>query len=246
MMHTIYGAPVTREVRDQVTIAVNVGESTRKLFKILFRNASPDLYVALPYLSVNSFRCGLVKTSYDVPYEVAGGIDIHNARVPVKLSYHESGQVHLKPNSNEVAPKLPLTSVNSIPIANLSGTHIFTLEIEGVLSFREANDKDRKRPGFFAYDVPPDVRRVKVTAFAGFARGLVSGNHIAANGTPLEPTALLAFRRPQYRVPLYLGLYIQFGPSLQTDVRGAVYELLLGGFTPAKKSGEYIFMHASV
>jgi hypothetical protein len=118
--------------------------------------------------------------------------------------------------------------------------------VDGVLSFAEAKAKDRNRPGFFAYDVPADVQRVKVTAFAGFAEALVVGKHTAANGEALKPTAVLAFRRAQYRVPLYLGLYMQYGPSVQTDRRGAVYELMLGGFTQANEAGEYIFMHASV
>jgi hypothetical protein len=90
IMHTFYGDPVVRDVRDQVTVAMNLGGSTRKLFKILFRNAAPDFYVALPYLKINNFRCGLVKTAYDIPHKIVGGIDTHDVSVPVKLSYHEA------------------------------------------------------------------------------------------------------------------------------------------------------------
>jgi hypothetical protein len=246
MMQTFYGPPGSRDVRDQVTIALNIAGSTRKLFKILFRNATPDLYVALPYLKVSYFRCGLVKTTYDVPHEVAGGIDIHDISVPVKLSYHESGQVHLKATSNDVAARLPLTTVQSVPIAYLNGDHIFTIELEGIVHFAEAKSKDRKKPGFFSYDVPADVQRIKITAFAGFAEELVTGKYTAANGMKIKPTAVLAFRRAQYRVPLSLGLYMQYGPSLQTDRRGTTYELMLGGFSRGAQTGEYIFMHASV
>jgi len=246
MMQTFYGQQVTREVRNQVTIALNLAGSTRKLFKILFRTATPDLYVQLPYLKVNHFRCGLVKTTHDIPHEIATGFDIHDISVPVKLSYHESGQVHLKATSNDVAARLPLTVVHSTPIAKLNGDHIFTIELDGILNFAEAKNKDRSRPGFFAYDVPGDIQRYKVTAFAGFSENLVSGKHIAADGAALKPTSVLAFRRAQYRMPLYLGLYMQYGPSLQTDRRGSVYELMLGGFTGDEKAGEYIFMHARV
>jgi hypothetical protein len=244
MMHTFYGEPGTNEVRNQVTIAMNVAGSARKLFKILFRNVSPDIYVALPYLKVSHFRCGLVKATGEVPYEFTDGVALHDVSVPVKLSYHESGQVHLKATSEDVAARLPLTTVQSVPIANLNGDHIFTIEFDGIPQFAEANAKDRHRPGFFAYDVPADVQRIKVTAFAGFAEDLVMGQHIAVNGVKLKATAVLAFRRAQYEAPLYVGLYMQYGPSLQTERRGATYELLFGGFTGGQDAAEYIFMHA--
>jgi hypothetical protein len=246
MMHTFYGEPVTREVRDQVTIALNLPGSTRKLFKMLFRTATPDIYVQLPYLKVNYFRCGLVRTTNEIPHEIANGIDIHDISAPVKLSYHESGQVHFKATSNDVAARLPLTVVQSTPIASFNGDHIFTIELDGILNFAEAKDRDRKRPGFFAYDVPDDIQRYKVIAFAGFSDDIVSGKLIAADGAKLKPTSVLAFRRMQYRVPLYLGLYMQYGPSLQLERRGSAYELMLGGFNSDETAGEYIFMHARI
>lgn len=59
-----------------------------------------------------------------------------------------------------------------------------------------------------------DAWIIKITAFAGYTAESVSGKY-ALNTNPLPPSATLRFVRPSLTRPLYVGLYIFGGGTLQ-------------------------------
>jgi hypothetical protein len=211
-MTYVVQAPLQRNLKKRVTVAVAHGSGVRKLFKIAFRNSTPDIYIAFPYLTVPSYRAGVVVL--DDGQQTIDTAAMFHSSVPIKLSLHESGVVHCKAQDNAPHGGTILARKLSYPFVNFDGQHILTVEADQVSAYELASAEEQARNDFLTFTVPPNCDRVKITAFAGYTAESVSGKY-ALNTNPLPPSATLRFVRPSLTRPLYVGLYIFGGGTLQ-------------------------------
>jgi hypothetical protein len=204
----------------------------------------------MPYLKVSGARCGvLVGTSEKESQHDIGGLPTYNASM--KLSYHESGQVHVKTQDTDARP---LALVQATPIARLSGQHMFTLELEGIDHFAAAKPAELLKESTVGIALPHAAWRARIAGFGGYnfrdicgkmGRPIATSRHRSTHPLP-PPSITLSFVRPGLPAPLLLGLYILTTGSLQTEQEPKPMEMLVAGFEPNKAGGQSaVFISAS-
>ena len=179
-----------RTLTNKLTFVLHQNGVARKMAKILFRPGKSDIYIALPYLHLNTYHCGVMIGTDGKETVVQADQDSHSSRIPVKLSYHESGQVHLRPESGTAV----LAKVQAVPIAKLSGQHIFTLELEGIDAFAPAKDREIRLPSTIAIALPQPAWRAQIIGYAGYSYDSVCGKYPRAREAH-EPTFCVRFVR---------------------------------------------------
>lgn len=224
-----------RTLTNELTIALAYQGAVHKLAKLAFTPMSADFYLMLPYLAIDEYRCGRQRVNRGV---INTDRAVARTRVPVKLSYHESGQVHLKGQSAEFE-RSRLARIQARPIAALAGEHIFTIELEGVEHFARANDRQLGRPSTIAIELKDEVKRVELIGYAGRSEVEV----LAKYGVGTRPTFSVTFKRETLPAPLVLGVYMFTGESLQPEAPRHPFELLLGGFVPDGSHVDLLYIH---
>jgi hypothetical protein len=156
-----------------ITFIVIRETEQKKIFKWFFKPNSSDFYISFPYYKCEKYHCGVM----EIP-KGQKGLDkfdaVSNAissTVPVKFSYHKDGNVHFKPTeiANDILDKsYKLASIQAVPIAELNGDHIFTIQFEG-LSKYENYGKPVSGKGHLEVKlpVPEDIVSYKILAYAG-------------------------------------------------------------------------------
>lgn len=233
-----------RQLENEVSLAVRQNGAVRMLAKILFCGGTADFYVALPYLKVSKCGCGVRDFSANQNTTISVNENVNSWRMPVKLSYHESGQVHLKGQGVANAPLL--ARVDTTPIARLRGEHVFTLELEGIDHFASAKPRHLQRASMIAIELPQPTWRAQVVAYAGQSADEVSiGKYGAANEPRARPTFVIRFVRPTLTRPLYLGLFLFTGQTLNTEPNPTPCEIALSGFVRNENAATALFLHGS-
>jgi hypothetical protein len=217
-------------LQEAATIAVRHRGSVRKVAKILLPRQTADFYIALPYLSPAIQSCGLRDHEGRESLTFSSESDVAIPDGPLKMSFHESGQQHFKAQSPEVEARLPLVSIQGTPIAEMRGEHRFTIEIEGLDSFREARTRELVDPSLIIYSPNDEVVRFRIVGYVGATVDQVSGKY-QASGVSLPPTFTLKLRRPTISHPVVIGLYCQEGATLQQEPLPPS-ALALAGFVP--------------
>jgi hypothetical protein len=196
----------------KVTFLIKRGETKKKIFK-LFVDKRGDLFISFPYFDCKHYYCGTGSLptdgsprTYNV---VAEGTD---SVIPVKLSYHQDGQVHFKPFSSSTA-QLPLAyktaEIKGIPFSQLTSQHIITIEIEGLERFAEFRQM-KKNQLYRGFDVPHDRLRFQFLFYAGLTAEDIKGK--------FQRCKLISIERPSKPNPLMMGLICTaFRDSLDTD-----------------------------
>lgn len=238
-------------LKDRMTIAATVGGVTYKIAKLAFRPRAADFYLAFPYLRVNSYRSGVVRS----PHGVEGakvdtsGPEFHRSTQPVKLSYHESGHVNAQPQAKEKIRNYPMS--RQVPIAQLTGQHIFTLECEGLADYAKATPDESRRNDFWAVDLPEKADRIHMATYAGYSDDQILNKYRIDRGAAflqrylaVPPALVVTFTRPHLPAPFKIAFYVSAGPSLRTDSDGP-YLLGIMGLNVAAPHIEYVCLHAS-
>jgi hypothetical protein len=125
----IYAEIPARVLSDRLTIVLAQDGVLHKTAAIFFRKQTADLYIALPYLRLGHYTCGILEGVRGETKTTDTASGATTSRRPVKLSYHERGQVHARVQDR--LDQRILAQVQAPEIARLSGEHIFTLELEG-------------------------------------------------------------------------------------------------------------------
>lgn len=243
-----------RQLKDGLTIAVNSGGRAFNVAKISFRPKAPDLYLLLPYLGVNSYRCGVhdveTGTSTEATIDsLAPGVDAFDE--PIKFSYHESGQINAKVQG--WTPGNRYTRMQGTPISNLSGEQIFVIECEGLDAFKESTPEEILSPQYLAIALPDNIERVKITGYAGFTDEQVTGKYTVDRGAAflerkmtLPPNEVVEFQRPTLFAPLKLALYVFGGASLQSAAEARnPYVIAMVGLHRSANGVRTLFLQAS-
>jgi hypothetical protein len=223
----VYADIPNRDLSDRLTIVLAQNGTPRKMAAVFFRNRTADLYVAMPYLNLERYTCGTLEgqSGKEVRRDTESGTT--TSRRPVKLSYHESGQVHIK--SQGGADSRILASVQAPALAELRGNHIFTLELEGVDYFDVAKDAELRKQSTIAISLPQAAWRVRIVGYAGYTAAQLHGKY-TSEGAAMPPSVRLRFVRPRLPGPLFLDLYIITTGSLQKGRRPVPMQMAVAGF----------------
>ncbi len=173
--------------------------------------------------------------------------DTRTSTIPVKFSYHESGQVHFKPLATPAnAPNLlqTLAKIKTTPINQLKGQHIFTVLLEGFQYFEDLSSKDEIKKANVICETEDATEHLKIVGFAGYSDSQV------ANKYPHQhvPHVTVNFTRPHLPGTLKLGIYVFHGDGIVTDMKskGKPYILSLVGFKTTADMAQMLYLHASV
>jgi hypothetical protein len=240
-LRNFISAPIgERTLTGELTFVLDGDGVPRKIAKILFRPERSDFYLALPYLPLTAYRCGVMQGREGEEVVTRTDENVRTSRVPVKLSFHESGQVHVKAQGAEDVGIL--ASVQAIPIAQLSGQHIFTIELEGITHFAPAKAREIARASTIAIRLPGAPRRIQLVGYAGRSYEDLTAKYPNAT-PPIGPTFFVHFMRPNLLTPLYLGVYVFTGESLREAGSVQPMELALCGFDRTGGDIRAVFVH---
>ncbi len=226
------------KIKKSVTVAVSDGNSTKKIFKIIFDKTKGDFYVTFPYFHSSKFSCGIVTLPAGVEKQkfnaVASG---ESSTVPVKFSYHEDGKVHFKPNNPDqarVAKGYKLASIESLPISDLDGRHIITVQFEGLNNF---DDLENEGEGIVAKCITsPQGKSFRFVAYAGFSEEDIRKKFIGNRGYFDFNLKRKGFKKD---LIIRLGLFV-YPKSIQDGTLGGSYLFAMVGFkiSGGQKNGE--------
>jgi hypothetical protein len=82
---------------------------------------------------------------------------------------------------------------------------------------------------------------VKIAGYAGYFAEQVNHKY----HTQLGPTITLRFARERFPSPLYVGLYILTGPSLQKEFEREPMYIALAGFEVTTSGHKSVFLHGT-
>ncbi len=235
-------------LKDSVTFVVKQGILKKKIFKLFFLKDRADIYIAFPYAEVTSYRCGVMSAPKGTTRTINTDENTNASVIPVKFSYHESGQVHFKPQNptSEIDPSLKLAEIRTTPIQLLKGNHLFTIQVEGFKHFEDLSEKDERKKANVIIDTPEKSEHLKVVGYAGYSDREISYKQHDANGIYIHPHITINFARPHLPRPLKIGMYMQHGNSIiedKTEDTDHPYILALVGFkvTPARTENLYLY-----
>jgi hypothetical protein len=236
--HLIVANIPNRELTDRLTIVLAQDGVPRKMAALFFRKRAADLYVVTPYLGVDEYACGIFEGVGGQETYTDTGRGVATSRRQVKLSYHESGQVHVRVQERDAEHLL--ARVQAPPIANLRGNHIFTLELEGTEHFDVAKEAELRKPSTVGISLPERSWRIKITGYAGQSLEQVQGKY----GAGTVPTIGVRFVRETLPRPLFLGLYIIAAPPLQQQNNREPMQIVVAGFEDIPGGGgRAVFVH---
>jgi hypothetical protein len=222
----IYAAIGQRELTDRVRFVIHQRGVPRKLVILGFARHTPDLYLILPYLNVVKTYYSLMhvpaRTEYFLDLEADERVESTQSRL--KLSYHESGQLHVRPQTDTRTPIL--RSVAGLPLVLLSGEHVFSIELDGIDAFAPAKKRELQQPETVAIALSPPARRIRLIGYAGSTPEQVSGKY-GVLGKPATPSVTVKFVRPSLPSPLYVGIYIMAGKSLMKNPSSGSVEIAM-------------------
>ena len=185
---------------------IQQGSIKKKLFSINFSKRDASLYVAFPYFNCKAYRCGTLKIPKG---ETSQKIDISRksvaSQVEVKFSYHESGKVHFKSvGGGRLSYALP--EINSTPIGDLRGEHIFTVSIEGLDVFDDyipVNEGQEKKVGNVVVPYSEEYSNVRIVVCGGNAYDQLLGR----NSKKRKPDVVAMLGRTTLSMPFLLGFH---------------------------------------
>lgn len=176
------------------------------------------------------------------------GPGFQNYSGPVKFSYQESGQINAQMQSTERLTNYP--KIHQVPIARLTGGHIFTLECEGLRMFEAATPAEAQRSDFIAIDVADTLERLHVAVYGGFSDEQILNKYRSDRGVVFlqryvsVPPITVTFQRPHLPAPFKLAFYAFAAATVQTGSENPNL-LAMMGLNPAAPKLEYICVHAS-
>lgn len=225
---------------ESVTVVVRHKGAVKKVLKLAYSKRFADFYIMFPYLVLSEYRCGIREISEpgsEVTFDVTKDSEI--SPIPAKLTYQESGQFHFKPvnPAQSLSPSVKLAEIKTIPISQLNGEHIFTVQFEGLSSFEDAAPKPKKGDTYVELAAPDNNELFKLVGFAGLSQQSIMHKY----GVHTTPHINITFTRPSLQTPLYLGIYAVGGTSVRTD-GNKPYILVLGGFAVAKDNSKVRFL----
>ena len=86
----------------KINFILKQGNTYKKLFKIFFMKNEAALFISFPYFNSTSFHCGtMIIPSGTKERTFNPVLEGNDTKVPLKMSYHESGAIHFKPTNNK-------------------------------------------------------------------------------------------------------------------------------------------------
>ena len=236
-------------LKDSVTFVVKQGIIKKKIFNLFFLKNRADIYIAFPYAKVTSYRCGVMSAPKGTTKTINTDENTNASIIPVKFSYHESGQVHFKPQNptSEIDPSVKLAEIITTPIRLFNGKHLFTIQVEGFKYFDDLSEKDERKKANVIIDMPENSEHLKVVGYAGYSDRQISYKQRDANGIYIPPQITINFTRPHLPYPLKIGMYMLHGNSIiedKTEDTDHPYILALVGFKATPERTENLYLYA--
>lgn len=156
--------PITKRA-NEARIIVQTPEQSRKICKMFFTQTDSSLYIHCystsrePYYGVRSIPA----YSRGLTFNFKAGK--FAPRCP-KLSYHESGRVHLKLENDEESVEY----IQSLPMKRLDGNHIVTIIANTLERFEEYSE--RARGPHVLIQFPKRIETLKLTIWASAGQEL--------------------------------------------------------------------------
>jgi len=211
-----------------INFIIKQGNTCKKTFKISFVKKQGDLYISFPYFHSTLFYCGTaVIPSETKQITFNPTLEGKFSQIPVKMSYHEDGQIHFK-HTNIQNLDIPLFSklaeIKGTPFNLLKGEHIFTIQFEGLENFDDFKPKYKKREHYLVCNVPTDAKSFKFTGYAGFSEEEIKHKYGNSSYCKIE------IKRPTLPVPLLVGIYFLPSPKIISKKEDGPFLLSLIGF----------------
>jgi hypothetical protein len=118
----------------------------KKIFKVFIDN-NEDLYFSFSYCVSKEYKCGyaIIKAG-ESELTYSPKMEGTTSEIPVKLSYHQDGQMHFKTIDNakiEKPPHYKLAEMKTTSFNELASEHFLTIELEGLENFETIKPKGK-------------------------------------------------------------------------------------------------------
>lgn len=194
---------------------INKSSVSRKIFKVILDN-NGDLYFSFTYCQTKNYLSGYATfKAGQAEMEFNPTIDGKASEIPLKLSYHQDGQMHFKvidTNRIDMPKSYKLAEVKTTPFNELSGEHFLTIEIEGLDHFEVDKKVKKKNEYNRIFAVDEDFIRYKFI-FAGN----VNPEQMIKNHSPVD---IIEIARDSEPNPLFIAVQLQvFKDSIKKNAK---------------------------
>jgi hypothetical protein len=226
----------------KINFLIKQGPVEKRVFK-LFTDNRGDLFISFPYFRSTQFHAGLGYFPLgSTKRQLNPIIEGTQSPIPLKLSYHQDGQIHFKPISPsqlDLSPGYKNAELKATPFTELRSQHILTVEIEGLEKYQDFVPS-KVSELYRGFVVGPDAKRFKFVFYGGMTKADMKGT--------FQSCKFFEISRPSPPNPFVVGLSFKpFRNSLhKTDPKPSL--ICLAGFsredTDISREAHYLYLMA--
>jgi len=223
---------------------INKAGIGRKIFKVILDNKG-DLYLTFTYCKTDKYFSGYATIKAgELELVFNPTIEGNASEIPLKLSYHQDGQMHFKTIDNtkiEMPKSYKLAEMSTTQFENLIGEHFLTIEVEGLDHFETFKLKKKNE-----YNRVFEVDNKSVRYKFIFA-GNVDPKETIKKHSPVD---IIEIARDSEPNPLFIAVQLQvFNDSIKKNAKDEdlMFHVICGfrkEDNVPEKDMKFLYLHA--